>query len=212
MDAMPSSLPSSFGGPQVPSQNVPPARSAPSQPVMQAAPSSNLPLILAGVALALSLLSVYGTFFMDHPLSGNQRAALLGIASDLRSLQQRDITMTAPVQTTVVLNSTYPLAEMFPSTFTIPLQFDLPIDTQLLAIGPNGEPFSAHVQDTVPITVSVPISSAQAFGNSTLTLNKELPVNVQFTSSVKIGDTYKAELDGVISKVEALAGGQNGSG
>ena len=183
----------------------------PQMPEMPKMPSTSLPVLLAAVALLLSLISFYGVFFMDHPLSASQKTQILGIASDLRSLEQRDITMTAPVQTTVVLNKNYPMKDMFPSTFEIPLEFNLPIDTNLLAIGPNGQPFSAHIQEDVPIKVSIPVSSEQAFGNASIALNKELPVDAQFTTSVKIGDTYKSELDGIIGKLEKLAGGAAGS-
>lgn len=210
---MASNLPSSFG--QTPSSSQQPLTPPPSMnykpqmpemPKIQGGDSNlSLPTILAGVALLLSLISFYGVFMMDHPLSASQKTQLLGIASDLRSLQERDITMSAPVQTTIVLNKSYPMKDLFPSTFEIPLEFILPIDTNLLAIGPNGQPFSAHIQENVPIKVSVPITSETAFGDASIKLQKELPVDAQFTTSVKIGSTYGQEMNSVIEKLESLA-------
>jgi len=54
-------------------------------------------MVVAVLALALALLSVYGTYFMEKPLSPAQKAQLMGIAEDLRTLQNRNIVMTAPV-------------------------------------------------------------------------------------------------------------------
>jgi len=208
---MPSSLPSSFGKSAIPTGDISPPKSMENRPEMPKVSPSSLPLILAVIALLLSLISVYGVFFSDKALSSAQKAELAGIASDLRSLEQRDITLSVPITTTVVMNKSYPMKDMFPATFEIPLSFDIPIDTNLIAIGPNGQPFSAHIQDKIPVSVSVPVSSDTAFGSTAITLNKEIPVDAKFTSSVKIGSTYNAELDSIISRLESLAGGQNGS-
>ena len=209
---MASNLPSSYGSSptqQQPQFAPPPSTEyKPQMPEMPKLPSggSSLSTMIAAVALVLSLISIYGVFFMEHPLSASQKAEIKGISDDLRSLQQRDITMSVPVQTTIVLNKSYPMKDLFPSTFEIPLAFDLPIDTNLLAIGPNGQPFSAHIQENVPIKVSVPITSDTAFGTASITLQKELPVDAQFTSSVTIGNTYSQEMSGMIDKLDKLAG------
>lgn len=207
---MPSSLPSSFGK-TVPTGSYAPPKGLENKPEMPQLSPSNLPLMLAGIALLLSLVSVYGVFFMDRPIGPVQKEALLGIATDLRNLEERDITMSVPVETTIVMNKSYPMKDLFPATFELPLEFVIPIDTNLLAIGPNGQPFSAHIQENIPIKVSVPISSDQAFGSTAIVLNKEIPVDARFSSSVKIGATYNQELDGIIAKLEKLAGEQPGT-
>lgn len=208
---MPSSLPSSYGKAVIPTRSLEPPSSVESHPEMPHVSSSSIPLILAGAALLLSLVSVYGVFFMDRPIGPVQKAELLGIASDLRSLQERDITMSVPVDTTVVLNKSYPLKDVFPSTFELPLEFEIPLDTNLLAIGPNGQPFSARIQENIPIRVKVPISSEQAFGATALTFKKELPVEARFSSSVKIGATYGQELGSIVARLEKLAGEEKGA-
>lgn len=207
---MPSSLPSSFGK-GVPTRDIAPPHSVESHPEMPKVEASSYPLIIASVALILALASLYGVFFMDRPLGANQKAQILGIASDLRTLGQRDITMSMPVETTIRLNKSYPLKDAFPATFEIPLEFEIPIDTNLLAIGPNGQPFSARIQESIPIRIKVPVSSEQAFGSTAISFNKELPVDATFSTSVKIGATYGQELDAVIEKLEKLAGEEKGA-
>src|SRR3989344_65194 len=207
---MPTSLPSSFGK-AVATRDIAPPSSMASHPEMPHISASNIPTILAAVALLLSLVSLYGVFFMDHPIGPMQKAELLGIASDLRSLEQRDITMTAPVTTTILMNKSYPLKDVFPATFEIPLEFEIPLDTNLLAIGPNGQPFSARIQESIPVKVVVPISSEQAFGATAISFKKELPVDATFSTSVKIGATYGQELGSIVERLENLAGEKPGA-
>src|SRR3989344_9524762 len=207
---MPTSLPSSFGK-AVATRDIAPPSSMESHPEMPHVSASSLPIILAGMALLLSLVSIYGVFFMDRPIGPVQKAELLVIASDLRSLEQRDITMTAPVETTIVMIKSYPLKDVFPATFEIPLEFEIPLDTNLLAIGPNGQPFSARIQESIPIKIRVPVSSEQAFGATAITFKKELPVDATFSTSIKLGATYGSELNSIISRLEKLAGEKEGA-
>ncbi len=205
---MASNLPSSFSKPgsPPPQQYTPPSYSSQAQQQAPSSGQSPLPAVIAIFALLLSLVSFYGAFFAERPLSSAQKDALVSIAEDLKSLQNREISMSAPVQTTISLNRSYPIKDLFPSTFDIPLDFEIPIDTQLIAVGASGQPLAFRVQDSVPIKVTVPISSAKAFGNNTILIQKELPVEAKFTSSIKIRATYGKELTGVIDKLEQMAG------
>ena len=162
-------------------------------------------MIVAALALALALLSVYGTFFMEKPLSPAQKAQLLGIAEDLRTLQNRNIVMTAPVSTTITLNRSYPIKDLFPTEFDIPLSFVIPIDTSLVGLSGTGQPVQFRVQEEVPIEVVVPISSSKAFGNNTIQIQKELPVEAKFTSAINIRAAYGQDLNNIIDKLESVA-------
>jgi hypothetical protein len=169
-------------------------------------------MAIAVIALLISLACLYGTFFAEKPLSLAQKQALSGIADDLRALQNREIVSSSPVQTTISLNRSYPIKDLFPPTFNIPLDFEIPIDTQLIAVGASGQPLAFRVQDSVPIKVTVPISSATAFGNNTILIQKELPVQATFTSSIKIRAAYGQNLNAIIDKLDAMAGKQAPSG
>ena len=206
---MPSNLPSSYSHPSAGKPySAPEAQPKPQEaPAMQPAQAGgNLVTIVAVLALALALASVYGTFFMDRPISASQKAQLSGIADDLRSLQNRDIVMTAPVSTTISLNKSYPIKDMFPSEFDIPLAFSIPIDTELVGLSSTGQPVRFTMQEDVPIQATIPISSASAFGNSTILIQKEIPVEAKFTSSIKIRAAYGQDLNNIIDKIDAVAG------
>ncbi len=167
---------------------------------------SNLPLILAAVSLLVSLLCLYGVFLAERPLSISQKEQLAGIANDLRALQNREIQMTAPLQTTIRLNKSYPIRDMFPDTFELPLEFEIPIDTQMVAVSTTGQPVAFRVQENVPIKVRIPISSAKAFGNNSVQINKEMPLEAVWSSSIKVRAAYGQDLNGIIDKLDALAG------
>jgi hypothetical protein len=205
---MPSNLPSSFSrGSQKP-YSPPETRAAPPpvpEMASQGGGASNSTMIVAVLALALALLSVYGTYFMEKPLSPAQKAQLLGIASDLETLQTRSIVMTAPVSTTISLDRSYPIKDLFPAEFDIPLSFVIPIDTQLVGLSGTGQPVQFRVQEEVPIQATIPISSARAFGNNTIQIKKELPVEAKFTSAINIRAAYGQDLNKIIDKLEAIA-------
>jgi len=204
---MPSSLPSSFShGNQKPySASSERAAPQPSPEMAQQEGAGNVTMIVAVLALALALLSVYGAYFMERPLSPAQKTQLLGIAEDLRTLQNRDIVMTAPVSTTISLDRSYPIKDLFPSEFDIPLSFVIPIDTSLVGLSGTGQPVQFRVQEEVPIQATIPISSAKAFGNNTIRIRKELPVEAKFTSAIKIRAAYGQDLNSIIDKLEAVA-------
>jgi hypothetical protein len=203
---MPSNLPSSYSRPGASRPgSLPEAPAKAPEPARQAGGGGNITTIVAVLALALALASAYGTFFMEKPLSAGQRAQLMGIADDLRTLQTRDIVMTAPVSTTISLNKSYPIKDLFPAEFEIPLSFNIPIDTELVGLSSTGQPVRFKVQEQVPIQATIPISSASAFGTSSILIRKELPVEAKFTSSIKIRAAYGQDLNNIIDKLESVA-------
>lgn len=109
-----------------------------------------------------------------------------------------------------MLNRSYPIKDLFPDTFEIPLEFPIPIDTQLVGVGAGGQPVSFRVQESVPIKVKIPIKSAEAFGNNTIRIEKELPVQATFTSSIRIRATYGKDLNSIIDRLEKMGGDSSG--
>ena len=208
---MASNLPSSFSRPGAGTEkpySLPENRQQ-AAPAQENAPrGGNLTLIVAVLALALAIASAYGTYFIEKPLSPAQKQAILGIADDLKTLQNRDIVMSAPVSTTINLNKSYPIKDLFPSQFNIPLSFNIPIDTELVGLSSTGQPVRFRVQEEVPITATIPITSASAFGSNTIQIQKTLPVEARFTSAIKIRAAYGQDLNNMIDKLEAIANDQ----
>ena len=167
-------------------------------------------MLLAVIALALALIATYGAFFMDRPISAAQKEQLAGIAGDLRSLQDRQISMSAPIQATAYINQSYPVSSMFPATFDIPISFSIPIDTQMIAVSTTGQPVAFRVQENVPINVSIPIQSATAFGNNTVTIEKDMPIVAVWSSNINVRAAYGQDLNAIIDKLDAMAGSGSG--
>ena len=209
--SMPSNLPSSFKNPTqtrfVPNVQTSGAPTPLVQNTASAVPNSNLTLIVSIIALMLALASVYGTFFIEKPLSASQKAQLLGIANDLKSLQAREMTVSAPISTTILLNKSYPMKDLFPAQWGMPLEFSIPIDTEIIGVNSIGQPISFKIQESVPIKVTIPISSAAAFGANEIHIEKEMPVETKFTSTIKVRTAYGQDLNNLIDKLESLANG-----
>jgi hypothetical protein len=165
-----------------------------------------LPLLLAIIALGLSAASLYFSLYGEKQLTAAQKSELLGIATDLQALQNKDITISAPVKTTVFLNTTVPIKEMFPATFDMPLEFEIPIDTQLVGISTTGQPVSFRVVESVPIKSTITVVSSKAFGTSTVRIQKAVPLDVELASNVKIRSAYRQELNSIIDRLDRLAG------
>ncbi|MEM4348104.1 MAG: hypothetical protein QXN37_00865 [Candidatus Anstonellaceae archaeon] len=207
---MASNLPSSFlrggsGSYTPPSQKIYTASGENEASPSQKQDNSGFALMVAGVALLLSLASLYLSFFVERPLSEYQKQQLLGIADDLRSLQNREIRMTAPMQTSVRINKTYPIRDMFPETFEVPLEFTIPINTQLVGVSPAGHPIVFRVEESVPIKTKVQINGSKAFAGHNITLNKELPMEAVWSSEIRVRAAYGQDLNNIIDRLEALA-------
>lgn len=207
---MPSNLPSSYSraGAQASAPTItPPAvAGAPKPPQFSGGSDSTLPFFIAVLSLIIALAALYGAFFAERPVSPAQKEVLLGIANDLKTLQEREIALSAPVQTTIELNRSYPISELFPAQFEIPIDFTIPVDTQLVGVSTTGVPVAFRVQEEVPIKAIIPINSARAFGNKTIQIQKTLPVEAKFTSIVKVRTAYGTDLNSMIDKLNKLAG------
>ena len=202
---MASSLPSSYSRPgaQAAPSFAPPMKK---QPEPSGGTDMSPALYVAILSLIIAIAAVYLSLFTERPLSAAQKQTLTGIANDLKTLQDRQIDLSAPVTTTIELNQSYPIRELFPPQFDIPIDFSIPVDTQLVGVSTTGAPVSFHVQSDVPIHAVIPISSATAFGNKSIQIQKTMPVEARFTSIVMIRTAYGTDLNRIIDKLNGLAG------
>ena len=203
---MASNLPSSFSRPSA-------AQEKQSSPLPQKpfAPSGSgdgntLFIFLSILSLLISIASFYGAFYSDKPLSAGQKEALRGIADDLRALQNRDVILAAPVAATLSLDQQYQSRDMFPPTFTLNADFNLPLDTTLVGVSPTGQTVSFRVQESIPIKAAIPISSSSAFGDTTIRIKKDFPVTAKFSSTLKVRGAYGKELNSIIDRINNLTG------
>jgi hypothetical protein len=207
---MPSSLPSSY---VQSGAKAPQPRYVPSEPQKNAPAQSGgggfggLSILIAIIALGISVYSLYATYTADTSLSASQKEQIAGISNDLKALQNKDIALYAPVQTKLRLNKSYPIRDLFPATFNMPLEFALPIDTEVVGISSSGQPVRFKLQESVPIKTVISVNSSKAFANGSIKMDSDLPVNVELYTSVKIRSFYREELNSIIDRLDGLSGG-----
>ena len=164
-----------------------------------------MPILIASLALVVALAALFVAFTIPSPLSSQQKQELKEISDALRSLQSKDITMTTPIRTTVYINKSFPLQDIFPPTFSLPISFNIPVNAQIVGISSSGQPVIFRVNESVPIVASVPIDSEKTFGNSFITIQKDIPIDSRFDAAVSIRAAYGSELNKIIDKLDQLA-------
>ena len=154
--------------------------SMPSEP-----PSSNgsmLPLVLSIIALLLGATSLYLTLnnSQNAGISAADRAVLGGMANDLRALQQKEFTAASPdLQTTVSVEKSFPLSDIMPPNFAIPLSMDIPIQGNVIATSGTGQAVSLHLNDTLHLRASVPVDMTNATSGIMVNINKDVPITTR---------------------------------
>ncbi|VVB57856.1 Uncharacterised protein [Candidatus Anstonella stagnisolia] len=166
---------------------------------------SSLPLIISFLALIIAFAALFVAFTIPSPISPDQKAQLKEISNALRTLQSKDITMTTPIRTTVYIDKSFPLQDIFPASFSLPISFNIPVNTQLVGVSSSGQPVIFKVSDTIPVVANVPIDSEKTFGNSYITIKKEIPIESRFNAAVNIRAAYGSELNTIIDKLDAMS-------
>jgi ACT domain-containing protein len=162
--------------------------------------------IIAIVALLIAIASLAFSVFVSSAQYDAIKKEAKDIASDLRALKEKDITVTAPVTATAKIDKTIPASDIFPATFYLPLDFKLPIETKLNAIDPNGRPIQFTVNDSVTVKANIPIDTTSTMAQDLLTIKQDIPVNMELTTNITIGSAYGKELDSIIGKLEKMGG------
>lgn len=162
--------------------------------------------IIAIAALLIAIVSLVFSFFVSSSQYEAIKSEAREIANDLRAMKEKDITLTAPVRTTASVDKTIPASDIFPPTFYLPLDFRLPIDTELTALDPTGRPIMFTVNESVTVKANIPIDTTSVMAQNLLTIKQDIPVDMEFTTSVKVGNACGDELDDIIEKLERIGG------
>lgn len=189
--------------------------SSESNPYSDGSPSggmfSSLPIILSVLALLLAASSLYLTISAPHGLSEADRSSLKAIAGDLRTIQQKEITLSSPLRTTVFVEKTFPVSDILPNYFSIPLSFNMPIDAQLTAISNTGQIVPLRINDTLVVRTLVPLDVNKTYGGVNVHISKEIPIDTRFAVNLRVSAVYGKELNDMIDRLERLAEGQGGA-
>lgn len=165
----------------------------------------NWALILAVLALLLAGASLYLSLSNASGLGANERAQLRAITSDLRAIQEKQITLSSPLRTTVFVEKTFPVSDILPDHFNIPLDFTYPINASLTAQSNTGQIVPLRVDDTLKVHTSVPIDVNKAMSGVKVTINKEIPIDTRFSVDLKVSAVYGKELNDLINRLDALS-------
>lgn len=164
----------------------------------------NFAAFLSILALLLSLTSIYLTLTSQKGLDSEDRYALMQIASDLRTIQQKEIVMTSPLKTTVVVDEAFPLSDIMPGSFNIELDETVPLDSQITATSNTGQIVTLNVIDDLRIKTTVPVDSSK-LEDVQVHINKEIPIDTRFSATLKVNTVYGQEFNNIINKLEAMA-------
>ncbi len=175
----------------------------------EAAAMSKLPLVLGIIALLLSATALFVSVTSQHGLSASDRSTLKDVTADLRAIQNKEITLTSPLHTTVVIEKSFPIADVLPDSFSVPLTADIPIDTTVTAQSNTGQVVPLHIKDNFRINASIPMDVNKSYGNVQININKEIPIETQFSATLKVSAVYGQELNDMIEKLDKLSSGGN---
>ncbi|PIT85039.1 hypothetical protein COU37_00785 [Candidatus Micrarchaeota archaeon CG10_big_fil_rev_8_21_14_0_10_45_29] len=165
----------------------------------------SLSTVLVIVAVLLSLLSLYISISAPRGLGDADRAELMAIADDLRAIQQKEIVMSSPLRTTVVIDKTFPIIDILPDGFSLKIDGKIPVNTNVLAKTSTGQVLNLKIEDDIELNSEVPIDSKKAMQGVMVNINKEIPIETQFSATLKVSAVYGKELNDMISRVENLA-------
>ena len=193
-----------------------PANSGSSSPdaglsIQSEPPSSNgsmLPIVLSIIALLLGASALYITLnnAQSTGISAADRAVLGGIANDLRSLQQKQFTAASPdLQTTVSVEKSFPLSDIMPQNFAIPISMDIPVQGNVIATSGTGQAVSLHLNDTLHVRTSVPIDLTNSTSGIMVNINKDVPITTRIRSSFTFSMVFGDELNSIIQKLDELS-------
>lgn len=170
--------------------------------------ASSLPLILSIIALLLGATSLYISMNNSSGagITATDRTQLAGIAQDLRSLQQKEFSATSPdLQTVVSVEKSFPLSDILPQTFYLPLSLNIPVQGMVSGISANGQVATFRVNDTLQLRASVPVDMTNATKSIMVNINKEIPITTRIRSSFKISMVFGDELNSIIQRLEAMS-------
>ncbi len=168
---------------------------------------SSLPLILSIIALLLGAASLYISLnnTSGAGISAGDRAQLMGIAQDLRLLQQKQFSATSPdLQTVVSVEKSFPLSDILPTTFYVPLSMNIPIQGMVTGVSANGQVATFRVNDTLQLRANVPVDMTNSTRSIIVNINKDIPITTRIRSSFQISMVFGDELNSIIQRLETI--------
>ncbi len=173
------------------------------QPEKREAPG-NLPLLLAVLAVAISLLALGLALFYHPSAQAVPSAELKAIAEDLKGIRDSGMGFEGPVSTVTELNAEIPASEAMGETLQVPIEMEIPISGKVSGTSPWGGVVQFPVSGTIPVKMTVDMG----IGNTSqaIRIKTSVPSNTTAKFALNPSEEWKQKLDDIIQRLEKTAG------
>jgi len=170
--------------------------------------------VISVIALLLAASALY--LEISKPtaaaISPSDRAAMRSIAADLRSMQQKEFITSSPgITTNVQVDKSFPLSDILPANFSLPVSADIPIQSLVTAINQNGQVATFRLNDTLHIRAQIPVDVSKSDKGMLVTIHQAIPVNTRISGSFKFSNVFPSEFNSMIQTLEQMGRGINSS-
>ncbi len=155
--------------------------------------------ILPIIAIILSLIAI--SLVLTQGVDKNE---LKGIASDLRALNNKQISINVPIESDLIFNNAIPANQLFKGAQTIPIYFEIPI-TQTM----NGKdirtgiPLEVEINDNVLVQGNITIDLTNS--NISLQLNEPAKAIGETNSTITVKEVYGDEISSIAERIDKLS-------
>ncbi|MFH0927532.1 MAG: hypothetical protein V1822_03040 [Candidatus Micrarchaeota archaeon] len=170
-----------------------------------AAQNSNF---LAYAAIVIAIIALLLSIYTSSGIPGSTKAELKAISADLRTIQQKEIVLTSPLKASVLVDQSFPASDIFPDTFNLYVDDTIPLDSQITARSNTGQIVVFNVADDLHVKSQIPIDSNKSLAGVNVRINREIPIDTQFSATLKVNAVYGKELNDIIERLDKLSGDQ----
>lgn len=161
--------------------------------------------IISFLALLFAVISLFMSISGASGISSSDKAELGKVAQSLREIQQKEIVLTSPLKTTVVVEDSFPITDILPSDFTLYIDETIPIDSQIIGRSNTGQSVTFNIVDDLRVRSEVPIDTQKSLAGVNVNINREVPIETRFSATLKVNAVYGKELNDIINRLETIA-------
>jgi hypothetical protein len=167
------------------------------------APSFSASFIISVIALIIALAAL--AISLDSGgLGTDEKTALKEVTENLRLIQEKSIPLKTPLKTTVYIDKSIPLSEIFTDDILLQVNGSLPIKKEFVAQS-EAHVATFKIDDDFHFEGELPLSSRVAFEGTNLNIRQEIPIDTEMSVNLKIKTVYGKEFHNMITKLEQIA-------
>jgi hypothetical protein len=175
---------------------------------------SSLPLILSIIALLLAATSLYLSISKTASgpaLSLADRESIRAIASDLRTMQKKEFTLSSQDTKTIVkIEKNFPISDILPKDFSVPVTLSIPVQSTVSAVSANGQVVPLRINENLTVRTQLFFDLSKSdTSDSMVSLNQEVPVSTRIRGTIPISTVFPAEFNSIVTRLEQLGADPN---